>query len=445
MQIIGTYGIIRQRRKDRKMVLQLPVLALGPNDPDDGEAGRQQRGMAIAAVARIIKTKAGYKVPAQSGRGYYHVLPVDNAPYCTCPDFEQRSKFCKHIFATQFFIRREEQSDVETPPVREVDIKPVPKPRHKRNESAFDKAQTNEKELFGKLLRGLCDTVPQPPQGMGRPRLPLSDMVYSAVFKVYSTLSTRRAITDIRNAEANGQLNVTPSYATIARYLRNPDLTPLLKDLIELSALPLSGVEEDFAVDSSGFSTSVYDRWFDHKWGREKKRVRWIKAHIMVGVQTGIITAAEISATHDSKLLAPLVKATARNFDMKEVSGDKAYLSKKNLHAIDDVGAAPYIQFKKNSMARPIRGQYDALWEKMFHLYAYNREEFLAHYHKRSNVETVFGVVKTKFGGAVRSKSAVAQENEVLCKFVAHNLCVLVHSMYDLGIAPIFMDDLELP
>jgi len=41
----------------------------------------------------------------------------------------------------------------------------------------------------------------------------------------------------------------------------------------------------------------------------------------------------------------------------------------------------------------------------------YNREEFLAHYHKRSNVETAFSMIKAKFGDAVRSKSDIGQLN----------------------------------
>jgi hypothetical protein len=55
----------------------------------------------------------------------------------------------------------------------------------------------------------------------------------------------------------------------------------------------------------------------------------------------------------------------------------------------------------------------------------------LAQYHKRSNVETTFSMIKAKFGTFIRSKSPVAQVNEVLCKILAHNLCVLVQSFFE--------------
>ena len=421
------------------MNIQLPTTALGPNDPDDGDAGRQQRGKVIAERARIVKTKAGFfKVPSQSSSAFYHVLPVNNEVVCTCPDYENRELPCKHIYAAKVYIGGIDDE-------QQVEVKP--RPRYKRDETAFDQAQIHEQELFAKLLRALCDTIEQPPQQMGRPRLPLSDMVYATGLRIYSTKSVRRAMTDVRNAQANGHIDQTPSYATIARYLRKPELTPLLKDLIELSATPLSGVEQDFAADSSGFSTSVYDRWFDHKWGREKKRVRWIKAHIMAGVRTNIVTAAEVTATatHDSKYLGPLVKTTVQNFKAREISGDKAYLSRENFHVIDDAGATPYIPFKTNSLPEPIVGKRDPLWTRLYHYYQFNRADFDAHYHKRSNVETSFHMIKTKFGGAVRSKNETAQINEVLTKVLANNLCVLVHSMYALGVIPAFADDLQLP
>jgi len=74
----------------------------------------------------------------------------------------------------------------------------------------------------------------------------------------------------------------------------------------------------------------------------------------------------------------------------------------------------------------------------MFHYFSYRRDEFLAHYHKRSNVETTVMMIKTKFGDGVRSRTDVSMRNEVLCKVLCHNICVVIQSMFELGIEPEF-------
>jgi hypothetical protein len=49
-------------------------------------------------------------------------------------------------------------------------------------------------------------------------------------------------------------------------------------------------------------------------------------------------------------------------------------------------------------------------------------------------------MIKRKFGDAVRSKTDTAMVNEALLKVLCHNLVVLIHEMYELGIAPVFGD-----
>jgi len=71
-------------------------------------------------------------------------------------------------------------------------------------------------------------------------------------------------------------------------------------------------------------------------------------------------------------------------------------------------------------------------------MFSLQRDEFLAHYHQRSNVETTFSAVKRLFGGAVRAKLPVAQRNEVLLKCLVDNATCLVHAMYELGIETAF-------
>jgi len=68
----------------------------------------------------------------------------------------------------------------------------------------------------------------------------------------------------------------------------------------------------------------------------------------------------------------------------------------------------------------------------------FKREEFLQHYHKRSNVESTFSMLKRKFGDSLRSKTDTALVNETLCKIRCHNLVVLIHEMHELGIEPVF-------
>jgi hypothetical protein len=67
-----------------------------------------------------------------------------------------------------------------------------------------------------------------------------------------------------------------------------------------------------------------------------------------------------------------------------------------------------------------------------------HRDKYLEHYHKRSNVEATFSAIKRKFGESLRSKTPTAQVNETLCKVLCHNLVVLIHEIYELGIEPEF-------
>ena len=64
----------------------------------------------------------------------------------------------------------------------------------------------------------------------------------------------------------------------------------------------------------------------------------------------------------------------------------------------------------------------------------------MKHYHKRSNVETVFYMIKTKFKDYVRTKDETGQFNEVLLKILCHNICVVIQEIHELGIAADFVN-----
>ena len=70
----------------------------------------------------------------------------------------------------------------------------------------------------------------------------------------------------------------------------------------------------------------------------------------------------------------------------------------------------------------------------MFTYFHDNQEEFMRHYHKRSNVESTFAMLKRNFGYRLRTKGFTSQVNEILMKCVCHNLSVLVQELFELGI-----------
>lgn len=388
---------------------------------------REQRGKLIFQSGRIRRQNDYFVVGSQSSFKAYKVSFNGHEPKCNCPDCTLRKGKCKHIHAVEFYIKRqidEEGKIKETKGVRVT---------YGQDWKAYNKSQTNEKLVFMRLLKDLCENIEQPTYKFGRPTLPYADMLFSMAYKVYSTFSGRRFMSDLKIANEMGLLEQLPHYNSMFNFFNKKELTPILEQLIQVSSLPLKEVEKDFAVDSSGFSTSRFARWFDYKWGKERKYRIWLKAHLISGVRTNIITGVKITEgqENDSPQLPELVRKTAENFNLSEVSGDKAYNGRNNFKAIEEVGATPFIPFKKNVTGK--RGTL-GIWGKMYHYFMYKHEEFLEHYHKRSNSETIFHMIKTKFGDSLRSKSKTAQINELLCKILCHNICVVIQEINELGV-----------
>lgn len=393
---------------------------------------RELKALELAARTRIVWEGDVCHVPSQTGKGRYKVERKADGLTCTCEDFALRQKPCKHVLAAQFVLER---AGGDQAPAVDTDAVPVRK-TYKQAWTAYNLAQTTEKHRLQVLLHELCQGIPQPPrQGVGRHPVPYADAVFAAAFKVYSTFSCRRFMCDLNDAHAKGYLSRPIHYNRISAYLDNPELTPILQALIAESSRPLQSVEVDFACDSSGFTTSRFVKWYDHKYGAVRQEHDWVKVHLLCGVRTNVITAVTIEDRNagDAPQFAGLVNATAQTFTIREVSGDKAYSSVENLAVVAGHGGTAYIPFKANAT-----GGKGGLWGKMFHYYSFNREEFLAHYHRRSNVESTFSMLKAKFRDHVRSKTDTAMKNEVLCKILCHNLCVVIQSQCELGIEATF-------
>lgn len=427
------------------MSLTLPAVVITLSGMDTATAElvdpeRQQKGILIAATARLVKKGASWLVPSQSLPTKYTVVLNEDGGFCTCPDHAKTGRACKHQIAVQLVIKRELNADGEVEVTGGFRITYA-----QQSWTAYNSAQMAEQELFMKLFRKLCSGIVEPPQKMGRPRLPLAEMVFAAGYKVYRGNSARRFMGDMKEAQQKGLVTKLPHFNSVLRYLDNETITPALQEMIRLSALPLKAVESDFAVDSTGFSsTQLVGQWKGAKYGEKQLRVEhdWLKVHAMTGVKTNVVVAVEIGEPNsgDCPRFRPLLESTTADFNVRRVLGDKAYLSYDNLDFAAEKGVAPVIMFKENSTGNTN----SETWDRLFHFYSFHRQDFMKAYHKRSNVESTFSAVKRVFGDFVRSKNPTAQVNEILLKILCHNIRQLIFAMFELGLAPSFGAEIHL-
>jgi DDE family transposase/SWIM zinc finger len=393
---------------------------------------REDRGRQIAETCKVQRLGSEWFVPSQSGTGRYIVRLDPERPRCTCPDFELREMRCKHIYAAEYTLKSQQNPDGSTTVTETVTVQK--RTTYRQDWPAYNAAQACEKDRVQELLFELCRDLPEPERTCrGRKPHTVRDSVFAMVFKVYSGFSSRRFNCDLQEAHARGFLSrPIPGMKTV-QFFENPEFFDVLKSLVARSALPLRAVESSFAIDSSGFGSSRYEKWFDIKHGGQKSQCVWVKTHICSGTKTNVVTAVRIldKDAGDSPQFAPLVKETAEGFTIGEVSADKAYGSVENFETVAGCGGTAFIAFKSNAT-----GAAGGVYEKMFHYFSYKRDEYLTHYHKRSNVESTFSAIKRKFGDSVRSRTDDAMKAEVLCKIIAHNLCVLVQEQHELGIDP---------
>jgi transposase len=395
------------------------------------------RGKEIASHPETFEKIGTYEwsVPSQTGFGRYRVWFVGDLPRCSCPDFAARIAPGKHVYAVLDLRLREagQSLSVPTPKARKQ------YPQHQ----TYTKGQTNEMRLLDALLRDLVSDVPDFPETPGRggrPALPLRDGLYCTILKVYSGLSGRRACGVYANVHDRGLLSAIPNFMVASRALNRPEATPILYRLLHLSALPLAGLEDGGAIspDSTGMQTTQFGGWREAKHG-EKREKRWLKVHAIVGTKTHVIIDARVLEANsaDAPQFRPLVQgALDGGFHPATVPADKGYLSRDNYSFAEEKGLEALIPFKSNSIGE---AQGSPAWRKAYHLFQACRPEFDQKYHLRSNVEAVFSALKRKFGESIRSRKTTAQVNEVLCKLIAYNLTVVVHEMFESGIAPSFV------
>ena len=329
-----------------------------------------------------------------------------------------------------------------------------PRKKFERDFGPYNKAAEKKIRHFWPLLAHLSSLMGQPQRkGRGRPKAVLSDIFFACILKVSMKLSARDFNSFLELAYEMGLISTLPRWATVLKYLADPDMAEIFKTFVTVSSLPCRQLERIFCADATGIATKTYFSWTDEKYGHTRGGTKmWIKMHLLIGTFTQVIVAADATegSVHDQVPFPEMVARASKEYIMEELVADKGYVSRFNLELVNDVGAVPYIPFMKHHVV-PLNAS-GSTWDKMIRYYVFRQEEFDQHYKSpRAKVESSIAANKRLFDPSLMSRSFTGQVNETYCRLIAHNLVRLIHVFYELDVVddvtdfgvydPIYYDD----
>jgi hypothetical protein len=221
------------------------------------------------------------------------------------------------------------------------------------------------------------------------------------------------------------ELQILPGKSTIQRGLELLSI----KTLIEFNQLMLADWMKrklNLMLDASGIKLIGRSIWYAIRIKKPILRRDCDKIHLAACSDVLLIVNWEITdwKKHDS----PFLKILLVPFKILGlVFADTGYSSRKNIQLIADKKGGAFIPFNKKATGKP---KSCPAWKHLHNLWTKFRTIFDSVYHQRSKIETIFSVLKKRFGDMLYSKNKNMQHKEMSLRFIAYNVRVFLYWRY---------------
>jgi transposase len=191
-------------------------------------------------------------------------------------------------------------------------------------------------------------------------------------------------------------------------------------------------------IDGTGHSKLKGSKHYYKRTGKKAKKKDYVKVVGVDDLTTQLVLAVKIrkKARHDNVDFKPSINRVARCVSLDTVIGDRGFDAQKN-HDL--------VHTHKALLITPLRNK-DV---PIFRTKGVDRKKLKRYfpkkkYHQRSKKETVWSVVKQRFGDAVCALTFHMQKIELLCRYLAYNLDRILTLQKRSKIASLFSDELKI-
>ncbi len=198
---------------------------------------RELKALELAARAKIVFTNGHWLVPSQTTPSASYRVVIE-PPFCECEDFATRQQPCKHVRAAE--LVHERQGGTLAPSAIDTDVVPKKK-TYPRDWPAIGRAFKIEKRRVQELLVDLTSRLPEqrdPKRRGPKPHL-VRDAGFAMALKVFCNLSGWRPHRVVVVAFEKGYTSKLIPGARVTAVVEDGVFSPVLKDLIGFSAMPL--------------------------------------------------------------------------------------------------------------------------------------------------------------------------------------------------------------